>query len=149
MNLKENVSVIADKIKGKISIDKTGLGTAEDGLFASALPEDLDMKTVQKAHDYTRDFTAATAKVFGEAAQEAMVKDKKLETATITIETTKGGSVSHNYERSKTYPNMSGGEPIQQYGVLTSKVTQQAGRNIGDLGKVRKALKEAAEAALK
>lgn len=143
----DNVTDLAKKLLGKIKIDeKTGIGTADDGIYKDTLPDGISMKTVETLKRHDRDFIAAGAEVFGTLAIEAMAKNKKLEEASLSIGMSKVDSVSYHMDRHKQYQNhLSGnGAPVDKYGTLTTTYEAKGGKNAGDLKKVRVSLQEIA-----
>ncbi len=145
--ISEGVLDLAAKLKGKIKIDQaTGVGEAEDTIYKDLLPEGLTLKTVEPVKRHDRDFIAAGAQVFGELAVEAMVKNKKLEEAQVSIGMTKMDNVSYHMDRHRQYPgHLTGdGKPVDKYGILTTTYEIKGGKNAGDLKKVRVELQEMA-----
>ena len=143
----DGVVSLAKLLKDKIKVDKdTGVGEADEGIYKDTLPEGLTMKTVEQVKRHDRDFIAAGAQVFGELAVEAMAKNKKLETAELSIGMTKMDSVGYHMDRHRQYQNhLSGdGATVDKYGILTTTYEVKGGKNAGDLKKVRLGLQELA-----
>lgn len=143
----DNVTDLAKKLMDKIKVDeKTGVGTAEEGIYKDTLPEGITMKTVEAIKRHDRDFIAAGAEVFGTLAIEAMAKNKKLEEASLSIGMSKVDSVTYHVDRHRQYQNhLSGdGKPVDKFGILTTTYEAKGGKNAGDLKKVRLGLQEIA-----
>lgn len=148
IKISKEVLDMAGTIKAKFSVDSnTGAGTVGEDLYKESLPEDIDLKTIERVKAHDRTFIAATAHAFGELAIEAMKKNSKLENASIDIPMSKYDNVSHNIARHRTYQNhlVKGNEVIEKWGIMDTAYKAKGGRNIGDLKRVRVQLQQMAQ----
>lgn len=150
----KEVEAIADVVQKGLTYDKAGKKfTPADKLFESTLPEGLTIDSVMAGYDAVTNFVAGSKLGFGLASIEAMKSDKKLDTTTVEISLGGKNFVTHSAKRSATYPGISkpGEEPkppVTKYSPISTTVTMEAGRNVGDMKKVTVALAAMAQNAL-
>lgn len=130
--LKPEVVRIAGVLKDQFKLD-TATGdfeqVGEDNLYEKCLPENLSIKTVKEVHSHDRAFSAAVAKVVGEASLQAFTDNKDLKETNVKVPTDGRSSLTIKVNRKKEYPdrisgNNSNGEPplIEKYCSITAKM---------------------------
>lgn len=151
--IKSETRELADKLKNGMAIDDNGIITTEKDLFQSTLPEDLDMKTVNRVFDHTAELTSAMVLATGELGEDALKKNKKLDTVSSNLKMSRHGEITTKYdrriERTVRNPQDPNAKPRQvvQWGVTTPRIKLSASKNSGDLKKVRQTVMENAEKA--
>lgn len=110
--------------KGKFDIEK---GKAEE-IFASQLPEGIDMKTVGVVQDASIDFGVAHADATATASLAAMKKDKDLDVTSFSTRVL-GNRYDSTYTKKREGNAM--GKPWVKYGTVTTDLVQGAGRKGG------------------
>lgn len=151
-NIKPEVLEMSEKIKSQLKIDgRNGHITGEDNIFESTLPEDLTMETVNKVSDHNTTFVAAGVHAMGSLAVEAMKDHSHLNEATGSIKMGGKDTLDVNIERSRTYANrlQEGADDVVKHGVMDINYTVMAGKNAGQLKKVKMAIGEYAHDFLK
>lgn len=144
-NVTDVVRNIADTMKQKMEIGEGGLNTVPKEVYEEHLPEGVDMKTVESVMGHNERMTAALTLANGEYALDAMKKDKSLQKVSTTMKYGKFGEATSSLERSAE-GRKSVADPtiITRYGVTSTKVKTTAGKNRGDLKKVRESLAQQA-----
>lgn len=149
VEIKPHVRELADSL-GKISFDKQGMGTFEEGTYEKSLAvAGLDLDTVKKVQEHHGNLVAAVGLAVGEEGVKFLKKHKDINAVEAEIKFGNDTLSSIMY-RSKEYgagPNSDGGK-ITKYGVLESKYTAMGSTNKGQLAKVRQHLNNLAAAAL-
>lgn len=137
--IKDVVTTLATNVKEDLQYNKdTHTINSEHDLYSKHLPEDLSMEVVEKVNGYDIAFVAATGMAVGEMAIEKMAKEKNVEQISAEFNMGKKNSISHVVTRERTFTNITNpAEPIHKFGDLASSLTVQAGRNQGELKKVR------------
>lgn len=134
--VKQEIVELSEKLAKGITINgKEGTATADKDLYEKNLPEGLAMDTVRSVRDYNTTFVAAGAHAFGTSAVEAMNKNKNLDNLNVEISMGDKDNVSYSIQRSKTTIDHlhKKGEEITKYGVLTTSMEVNAGKNSGQL----------------
>jgi hypothetical protein len=147
--INERVNSLSEKLVKGIDFDKkTGVGTADNTVYAGNLPEGVNMEQVNAISEYDADFVAAGQKAIGELGIKAMTSDKKLDVVSAVIKMSDHKEMSTVFSRSKEYNAGPGSdEKIVKFGVPTTKFTISA-NNDGQIKGVKDFLNEAAKAAL-
>ena len=133
---------LAAKIKAGIAIevkDGAAVSTIDEKLFLANIPETLTEDTVKAVKHYESTFYPAATLAFGEAAQEVLQKNKKVESAAGEFKLHGKDTWKVNYARSEVTTNPFNKEaaPVTKYGVVTAKLkTQDARPAIGQLNAV-------------
>ena len=140
---------IVEKIQAAITGAETGIAQVADTVYNDCLPEGLTPETVQQVSDYTTVFVASGQEAAGNAALEALKKNKKLDSVSVNLPMGSFGQTDFTIHRSKEVtipPAEKGGEATKevQYGVTRCNVSFVAGKNSGLLAKARDAIKEQA-----
>lgn len=148
MKAKHNPEIVKAIAASLVGIE-TGNGTSEGDVFNATLPEGLTPDTVEAVNNHVTTFVASGMEAVGNAALAAMKKDKKLDIVNANIGLGAFGSADYGVHRNKEItipPAEKGGTPEKgfQPGASSVKVTFQAGKNSGLLGKARTAIKEQA-----
>lgn len=140
----QNVLTLAEKLMSSIDIDtKTGVGTEKgtDGksLYDSHLPETLTPQVVEEVKSYDAEFVAASAYAFGQLANKAATEDKAFQTATLGMRGGHKDTITHAWDRTRTYTNRLAGDgaEVVKHGVISTTFETKAGKNAGMLKSVR------------
>ncbi len=143
-DIKEAVKTLSTNISKDLKYDKDSHTIkAEENIYAKNLPEGLSMEVVDKVNNYDVQFVAASGLAVGEIAIQHMAKEKTVEQISAEFSMARHNSVNHVVTRERTFTNITDpSNPIPKYGDLATKVTIQAGRNQGELKKVRNTLHE-------
>lgn len=144
-NVNDVVRTIADVMKERMEIGEGGLNTVPKEVYEEHLPEGVDMKMAEKVMGHNERMTAALTLANGEYAMGAMQKDKSLQKVSTTMKYGRFGEATSSFERSAE-GRKSVADPtiVTRYGVTSTKVKTTAGRNRGDLKKVREGLAQQA-----
>ncbi len=137
--IKKEISDLSARLQGGLSIDTgTGTVTAEENLYENALPEDLPPETVRRVSEFNTNFVAAGTDAFAAISSKAMASHKKLNRTEGEIGMI-GGKLSVSMERERTYVNRMGDTPVDviKHGVINVSLETTAGKNGGQLKKVR------------
>jgi hypothetical protein len=145
-DIKEVVKTLASSLKGDLKYEKdTHTIKSEDNVYAKHLPEELTMEIVEKVNGYDVAFVAASGMAVGEMAIEQMAKEKSVDQISAEFPMGKKNSVAHVVTRERTFTNITDpSNPIHKFGDLASTLTVNAGRNQGELKKVRNYLHDIA-----
>lgn len=140
----ESVLALADKLMTSIELDtKTGVGTEKgtDGksLYDSHLPGSLTPQVVEEVKSYDAEFVAASAYAFGQLANKAASGDKDFQTATLSLRGGHKDTITHAWDRNRTYTNRLAGDgaEVVKHGVISTTFETKAGKNAGMLKNVR------------
>lgn len=111
------------------------------------LPDDLDMTTLNKSLNFVKLLPEVVTYDVGEAALDAMEKDKDLQRVTGKMAIGRHGSVSVAFDRSHTSkPKPGSGDAITTYGHSTTELVMSASKGTGaGLKSVRDAQSERAK----
>ena len=141
---------LADTLKGEMSLPKgeSIIQITPEAFQKTLEGTELTVESFKLHETHRANLIAAAGLAAGEIGLEAMKKDKKLEQVTFEMPVLKD-SISVALQRSKEFPNAQGGDPIQKFGVLTSKYVVDANGNKGEYKKVRQHLSNLAAEALK
>jgi len=82
--LKPEVIALAASLKPQMKLEGDSITVPAD-LYATTLPEGIDLATVKRLHDHRNNFLAGAALAAGEVAIEAMKDDPNLKTVTTKI----------------------------------------------------------------
>ena len=147
-NINNTVLDMSAIILGGLTADKDlGTVTAAEDTFEKTLPSDLTMEVVNKVQNHNTTFVAAATHAFGTVAMNAMKENAKLDTVIGTINMGGDDTLGMHYTRSKEMHVPGKDEKVTKYGVTTIDYTVKAGKNGGELKKVRTELNELALAA--
>lgn len=141
-DIKEAVKTLSENIKKELKYDKDSHTIkSENSVYSENLPDGITMDTVEKVNHYDVTFVAATGMAVGEMAIHQMAKEKTVEQISAEFPMSKHNNVTHVVTRERTFTNIADpNNPIPKWGDLATKVTIQAGRNQGELKKVRNTL---------
>jgi hypothetical protein len=149
IKLSQAVLDLSAKISKCISVDSDGYGSETSPAYESNLPEDLTMDIVNSVGDYNTTFIAAGSHAFGNAAIEAMSHNNNLKEANMKIAMGGKDSVTYGFDRSKVFHNGLTDSDVEKFGVMNIHTEFVAGKNSGQLKKVRNLLNEVALERLK
>lgn len=110
--------------KGKFEIDKD----KSEEIFASQLPEGIDMKTVGIVQDASIDFGVAHADAIATKSLEEMKTNKDLDSTSFSSRVL-GNRYDSTYTRKREGNAM--GKPWVKYGTVTTDLVQGSGRRGG------------------
>ncbi len=153
--LKPEVLRIAGVLKDELKLD-TSTGefnqVGEDSLYEKCLPENLSIKTVKEVHGHDRAFTAAVAKVVGDASLQAFIDNKDLKETTAKVPTDGRSSLTIKVNRKKEYLDRISGNngddeapSVEKYCSISAKMKVSFGT---DFNTVKSDLLEKGKAAL-
>ena len=147
-NINSTILNISEIIAGQLQCDANlgSINAAED-TFQKTLPEGLTMEMVNKVANHNTNFVAGATHAFGTAAMQLMKDNSKLDTVIGSMNMGGEDQLSLNYMRSKEMHIPGKDEKITKYGVTTVSYEVKAGKNGGELKKVRTELNELALAA--
>lgn len=144
-NINSTIIAMADTILAQLSADNNlGVVTSPDNMYEKVLPEDLSIETVNRVSDHNTNFVAASTRAFGQMAQSMMTDNRKLDTVIGAFSMGANDNLSLHYNRSKDYPVPGQEEKSTKYGVVNIAYEVKAGKNGGELKKVRAELAELA-----
>lgn len=149
--VKPEIATLAAAIKTDISIDgKEGTSKVEENIFLKNAPEGLTLETFDAVRNYRTNFVAAGALAVGELAVSAMAGHKKLEQVSVDVALDGKDAVHYTVDRKKVTVDQihNKGAEIVKYGVVTTGLTMQAGKNTGQLKVARAQIGALALAAL-
>lgn len=153
--ISEAVLEMAKAIEAELTLDnKTGIVAAGEGIYEKTLPENLTIDTVKAVSTHNANFVAAGSYAVGSMAVAAMAKHKNLERVSSEIKMAGKDVLNVAVERSKDFVNHlkrdEKGEPEKsiRFGVVTTGYEVRAGKNAGELKKVRSAIADMAMAKL-
>ena len=150
MAINQTVLDMSEVIMGGLTADSNlGVVNAQEGIFEKTLPQDLTMAVVNQVANHNTTFVAAATHAFGTMAMNAMKDNSKLDTVIGTVNMGGDDTLGMHYTRSKEMHVPGKDEKITKYGVTTVDYTVKAGKNGGELKKVRAELNELAMAAFK
>ena len=135
----QDIIDLAAKIKPGISIeikDGQAVSTIDDTLFAANIPEALTAETIKAVKHYESTFYPAATLAFGEASQDVLKKNKKIESVAGEFKLNGKDTWAVNYARTESFRNPASPDaaPIVKHGVITAKLTtQDARQKIGQL----------------
>lgn len=145
----EEVNSLAEKLVKELHYNKDTHVVTDEKAYEKHLPDGLDMDTVHKVNNYDVQFVAASGKAVGVVAIEHMAKDPGLDRVSAEFTMGKKNAILHVVNREQSFTNIADpAQPVHKYGNLTSTLRVQAGRNQGQLKKVRDELHELAAAQL-
>jgi hypothetical protein len=138
----DSVLALSNKIMEGVELDaKTGIAKekSETSLYDANLPEGIKPETVVVIKDYDADFVAASAHAFGQMANQAAQSDTGFTNASLSLRGGHKDTISHTWDRSRTYPNRLAGDgaEVTKHGVLSTTFETRAGKNTGQLKSVR------------
>lgn len=146
--IKQEVLDLAEKLAAEIQVAKDGAVAITEDLYKKYLPESIKPELLEEQQKFNSQFFAATAKVVGEKAIDAMKKNAELNEVNAAVPLIGKDAFEMSFKRSVARPDPQGNGTTTSYGSLSSKVvTYAAGASRGQLLKVRKELSEAATAA--
>lgn len=140
--------------KGMNLDNKTGIITANDGLYKECLPDGLNMDTIRTVHTHDHDFIAASALAVSNIGLKAMMAHSELDEVTAHVPLSGRNATDISYVRNRVFPNIKdssnpNAEPIVAHGVLTVKTHFTSAGNTGEIARVRQWAKaQAAESLL-
>jgi hypothetical protein len=149
--VKPHIQEMAKTLKKGMKVGDGGAITSEPDLYEKTLPEDLPMDTVKRVYGHTEDVVAAMTLATGQLGEEALKKNKKLDSVSSEMKIGKHGDISVGYLRSETRTTRNPSDQSQppkdvtKYGVTIPRVRTYAQKNRGELKKVRTMLSEKAE----
>lgn len=138
---------LSDKIMNKLTIDNnTGTGNADADIYETTLPADLTLELTEKVGAHNANFVAASTHAFGRIAYDAMVGNKSLEQADVTIPMAGRDNVQVHVARVKEYRDPSGksNDPIVKYGTTKTVHTLRNPERVNVLKAVQDELAELA-----
>lgn len=149
-NVKPEVKELAASIQQDMEIDGNGVIATNNDVYEKHLPESLTMETVNQVGAYNERFVAGFTLATGNMGQDVMKKDKNLSQVSAQTKLGKYGDVNTVYDRTRVGPkSIADRTEVTRYGQTTTRVRTFAGKNKGDLKKVREELSAVAESMFK
>lgn len=150
MAINQTVLDMSAVIMGGLTADSNlGVVNSQEDIFEKTLPGTLTMEVVNQVANHNTTFVAAATHAFGTMAMNAMKDNSKLDTVIGTVNMGGDDTLGMHYTRMKEMHVPGKDEKITKYGVTTVDYTVKAGKNGGELKKVRSELNELAMAAFK
>jgi hypothetical protein len=149
--LNPTVQKISDNMIKSINIDSaSGNGDTTTDVYADNIPETLTPEIVKEVNSFNDNFVAASHHAFGILSIDALTANKDLDRTTLNLKMSGRDSLSLTFDRKREYKNnLSGGEKIVKYGVMTNFYDVRAGKNSGELAIARSIITELAFEKLK
>ena len=137
--IKPEVTALAAKLKPMLKLDpKTGVVTAEAGLYVSSLPAEVTEEALKALGKHNALFVPAIGLAMGELTLPAMKKHTDLGDTKLTIPTVGGDKFNFMIERSRSVPAFGGkGDPTEKLGHFTANFQMRAAKNSGQFAQVR------------
>jgi hypothetical protein len=141
--IKPYVTALATELKAGLKLGEGGVINADKDLYEKTLPDDLDMETVKKVYGHTEDLVASLTLATAQIGEEAMKKNKKLDSVSSELKIGKHVEINVGYLRSQnqTIRNMQNPteapREVTKYGVSTARIKTFGQKNRGELKKVR------------
>ena len=150
MAINQTVLDMSEVIMGGLTADSNlGVVNSQEDIFEKTLPQDLTMAVVNQVANHNTTFVAAATHAFGTMAMNTMKDNSKLDTVIGSFDMGGDDQLSMIYARSKEMHVPGKDEKITKYGVTNIAYEVKAGKNGGELKKVRAELNELAMAAFK
>lgn len=144
--IKDTTKALSERFKSELDVKDGGVIETPKGLYEDTLPEDLPISVVNRVMSHNESVVAAMTQATGEIGEEVLTKNKDLDSVTSNLKMGKFGTCDVTYNRSVVGPkSVSDRTEVTRYGVTQAKVRTFAGKNSGELKKVRDSLRERAE----
>ncbi len=145
-SLKQSTLDLAELIQKELKYDKDSHTISGDDVYTKHIPDGLTEDIIDQVDGYNTTFIAASARAVGNIAVEHMAKSKTLDSVTAQFDMGKHNHITHEVLREKNFPNPADtGNPITKHGAIFSVYKVYAGRNAGELKKVRAEIEEMAK----
>ena len=146
-----DITELAAKIKSGITIevkDGAAVSTIDEKLFAANLPESITADQLKAVKQYESTFYPAATLAFGEASQDVLKKNKKIDSVAGEFKLTGKDTWAVNYARTETFRNPASPDaaPIVKHGVITAKLTTHDAR--AKIGQLKAVIEEIGASAL-
>lgn len=137
--IKPEVTALAAKIKPLLKLDpKTGVITAEAGLYVGTLPPEVTEEALKALSKHNAQFVPAVGLAMGELTLPAMKKHSDLPNTSLIVPTIGGDKFQFGIARNHSVPAFGGkGEPTEKFGHFTAKHEMRAAKNSGQFAQVR------------
>lgn len=100
-DIKPHVIALAAKLKPGLKLGEGGVIIADKDLYEQSLPDELTMDSVNAVYAHTENLVAGLTLATGEIAEEAMKKDKKLDSVSSELKIGKHAEINVGYLRSQ------------------------------------------------
>jgi hypothetical protein len=137
-------AVVRDGVTINVAKDGTAAVTVAENLYASSLPEGIDLPTVEKLNKHNNNLYLAFATVVGEKGLDAMKKNTNCASIEATLPLVGKDTFVVSIDRQKEYPKPGSkdGEKITQFGVMNAQLnTVGASDKRGGMKKLRDQMK--------
>ncbi len=140
------IQKIADRMRSEMDRHDGGYNEVPKELYEEHLPEHLTMKIVEDVMGHNENMTTALVLANGQEAIERMQKEKDLQKMSTRMKYGRFGDATANFERSvEGRKSVQDPTIVTRYGSSGARLKTTAGRNRGELKKVRESLSEQAE----
>lgn len=137
--LKENITQMAEQIKGNIKPGEAGVFDVDPETFEKTLEgTDVTMDMVEKVHAHRDNFAAASALAFGEVSCDEFKANKDLNQTSVGFKIGHD-HMDHTFYRNKQVPDGNKGTKTA-HGILNTKYRANGVANKGSLKKVKASL---------
>jgi methyltransferase-like protein len=154
-DVKPRITALAKELKAGMKLGDGGVIEADKDLYEKTLPDDIDLDTAKKVYSHTEDLVAAQTLATSQIGEEAMKKNKKLDSVSSELKVGKHAEINVGYLRSQqqTIRNMQNPKEapkqVTKYGVTTARVKTLGQKNRGELKKVKADIAARAESMFK
>lgn len=137
------ITALVKELKNGMTLGDGGVIATDKDLYEKTLPDALDMETVKWVYGHTEDLVAGLTMATAQISEEAMKKNKKLDSVSSELKIGKYAKINVGYLRSQnqTIRNMQNPteapREVTKYGVTTASIKTFGQKNRGELKKVR------------
>lgn len=140
-DIDNGVITLASEIAPKLSIDDNGVGTTDDSLFESTLPEGVTLDTVKTVQKHITKFTDSVGLAFGEKSIETMKANKDIQRTTLRVPVG-NMTTSALVDRKKIVSNpQDRSKPLEFHANLVAGTEYRNAKKKGNMGKTVKYLR--------
>lgn len=144
MAVNDNVKALSDKLYDTMKGDSTtGIVKVDGDPYYENLPENLTREAVDSVDVYNTEFAAAGVKAFGRHFSNLASENENLSVFQGEINMSGKNTLSVQTDKVKTYPNPSGGDPIEKMGATRATINLHAAKS--QSGQLHKAKDEVSE----
>ena len=130
MAVNERVEALSEKLYEKMNGDKvTGIVTVEGDPYYENLPENITKEQVDEIDAYNTDYMSGGVVAFGKHFSQLAADNPNLNVFQGELKMSGKNSISVQTDRVKTYPNPSGGDPVEKMGATRVTINQHAAKS--------------------
>lgn len=150
LTINDRATKYAEELAKVITLDAAGVGSIDkkvaSDIFASQLPEAVDVKVVREVQQASIDYAVGQSKALSDLSLEAMQKDENL-TRTSLRSNVEFQRYDSTYQKHRSGTAM--GKPWEKFGTVTTDLVQGVGSKSRDMNSVIAYASAAAEAVFK